>query len=255
VPAPPAYEAEAAQVAALLGTWAAAKNGGTDSKIRGQDGEIDAALNNTGPEKIVWPLEHAYTPAELGFDKLKGADAAVAKLLGTAAPLANCDLHLALLSIWESGSAEYSGGYRRSWHDADEGDDDDEFEVSEVLDWDKSLWQTTLGKLPLEAGEVSPPGALDGMEPDEEHFREATGNEGASFDRTHSRATLVVWPSNRTLAVINMAGLEATLPYLEDLIAKWQAGGPKGGLLYQHQAQELAGYMISNWPAAGWYER
>ena len=267
VPAPPAYEAEAAQVAALLGTWVAAKNGGTDSKIRGQDGEIDAALNNTGPEKIVWPLEHAYTPAELAFDKLKGADAAVAKLLATAAPLANCDLHLALLSIWESGSAEYNGGYRRryrrSWHDAVEGDDDDEFEVSEVLDWDKSLseWrrpdnaQTMLGKLPLEDSEVSPPGALDGMEPDEEHFREATGNEGASFDRTYSRATLVIWPSNRTLAVINTAGLEATLPYLEDLIAKWQAAGPKGGLLYQHQAQELAGYMLSNWPAAGWYER
>jgi predicted 2-oxoglutarate/Fe(II)-dependent dioxygenase YbiX len=261
VPEPPAYEAEGAQVAALLGTWAAAKNGGTDSKIGRQDGETDAALNNKGPEKIVWPLEHAYTPAELAFDKLKGADAAVAKLLATAAPLAGCDLHLALLSIWESGSAEYSDSYRRSWHDEDESDD--EFEVVEVLDWHKSLseWrrpddaQTTLGKLPLEDGEVSPPGALDGMEPDEEHFREASGNEGASFDRTYSRATLVIWPSNRILAVINMAGLEATLPYLEDLIAKWQAAGPKGGLLYRRQAQELAGYMLSSWPAAGWYDR
>jgi hypothetical protein len=132
--------------------------------------------------------------------------------------------HLALLRVWESGSAEHSGGhrrrYRRSWHDADEGDDDDEFQMSEVLDWDRSLseWrrpdnaQTTLGKLPLEDREVSPPGALDGMEPDEEHFREATDNEGAPFDRTYSRATLVIWPSNRALAVINMAGLDATLP-------------------------------------------
>jgi hypothetical protein len=67
--------------------------------------------------------------------------------------------------------------------------------MSEVLDWDRSLseWrrpdnaQTTLGKLPLEDREVSPPGALDGMEPDEEHFREATDNEGAPFDRTYSR--------------------------------------------------------------------
>jgi len=49
----------------------------TDSKSGRQDGEIDAALNNTSPAKIVWPLEHAYTPAELAFDKLKGADAAV----------------------------------------------------------------------------------------------------------------------------------------------------------------------------------
>jgi hypothetical protein len=132
--------------------------------------------------------------------------------------------------------AEYGGSYRLSWHDGDERDDRDEFEVVEVLDWHKSLseWrrpddaQTTLGKLLLEDGEVSPPGALDGMEPGEEHFREATGNEGASFDRTYSRATLVIWPSNRPLAVINMAGLEATLPYPEDLIAKWQAARRKG---------------------------
>jgi predicted 2-oxoglutarate/Fe(II)-dependent dioxygenase YbiX len=267
VPEPPEYEAEAAQVATLLGTWAAAKNAGTDYNIGRQDGENEAALNNKGPEKIVWPLEHAYTPAELAFDKLKGADAAVAKLLATAAPLAGCELHLALLSIWESGSAEYNGRYRRryrrSWHDEDEDDDHDEFEVVEVLDWQKSLseWrrpdeaQTTLGKLSLDDGEVSPPDALDGMEPDEEHFREATGNEGASFERTYSRATLVIWPSNRTLAVINMAGLEVTLPYLEDLIAKWQAAGPKGGLVYRRQAQELAGYMLSSWPSAGSYER
>jgi len=222
-PAPPAYEDEVAQVAALLAAWAAASNA-RNNKIGRQGGEIDAALNNKGPEKIVWPLEHAYTPAELAFDKLKGADAAVAKLLATAAPRAGCDLHLALLSIWESGSAGYSGSYRRryrrSWHDADEDDDHDEFEVIEVLDWDKSLseWrrpdsaQTMLGKLPLEDGEVSPPGALDGIEPDEEEFREATGNEGASFERTYSRATLVIWPSNRTLAVINRAGPKVTLP-------------------------------------------
>jgi predicted 2-oxoglutarate/Fe(II)-dependent dioxygenase YbiX len=266
-PEPPAYEAEAAQVAALLSTWVAAKNGGTDSKVGRQDGAADAELNNECPEKIVWPLEHAYTPAELAFDKLKGTDAAVAKLLATAAPLSGCDLHLALLSVWESGSAEYSGSYRRryrrSWHDEDEGDDQDEFEVAEVLDWDKSLseWRrpdnarTTLGKLPLRDGEVSPRGALDGIEPDEEHFREATGNEGASFERTYSRATLVIWPSNRTLAVINMAGLEVTLPYLEDLIAKWQATRPKRGLHYRRHAQELAGHMLSSWPATSWYER
>ena len=45
-PEPPAYEAEAAQVAALLSTWVAAKNGGTDSKVGRQDGAADAELNN-----------------------------------------------------------------------------------------------------------------------------------------------------------------------------------------------------------------
>ena len=67
------------------------------------------------PEKLVYllvyPLEHAYTPAELGFAALKGADAAVAGVLTTAAQQARCDLHLALLTVEESGAAEYSESY------------------------------------------------------------------------------------------------------------------------------------------------
>jgi predicted 2-oxoglutarate/Fe(II)-dependent dioxygenase YbiX len=246
-PTPPEYEAEAAQVAALLSAWAAKIN---NRNGRPQDGDTDAVRNNRGPEKLVWPLEHAYTPAELAFGNLKGADAAVARLLVGAAPQAGCDLHLALLSVWESGSAHYNGSYRRSWHDEDASDDRDEFEVIEVLDGGKWLseWrrlgnaETVPGKLPLEDDEVSPPDALDGMETDEEHFCEATGNEGASFERTYSRATLVIWPSQRKLAVINQGGPKLTLPYLEELLAQWQAAGPKRGPVFQQQAVELAGY-------------
>jgi len=258
-PEPPGYEAEAVEVAALLRAWVAKISDGTSAL---QGGDTDPAHNNRIPEKIVCPLEHAYTPAELAFDKLKGADAAVARLLVAAAPEAGCDVRLALLSAWESGSAQYNGSYRRSWHDEDAGADDDEFEVIEVLDAGKWLseWrrpdnaEAVLGKLPLEDDEVSPPDALDGMEPDEQHFCEATGNEGASFERTYSRATLVIWPSNRILAVINQGGPKVTLPYLEELLAQWQAAGPKRGLDYQRQAEELAGYMLSSWPAGGWHE-
>ena len=66
--------------------------------------------------KLIYPLEHAYTPAELAFDTLKGADAAVAGVLA-ARPRrqADCDLHLALLTVEEAGIAEYSGDYRRGW--------------------------------------------------------------------------------------------------------------------------------------------
>jgi len=259
-PTPPEYEAETAQVAALLSAWAAKI---TDRNSRPQDGDTDAVRNNRGPEKLVWPLEHAYTPAELAFGNLKGADAAVARLLAAAAPQAGCDLHLALLSVWESGSAQYNGSYRRSWHDEDASEDHDEFEVIEVLDGGKWLseWrrlgnaETVPGKLPLEDDEVSPPDALDGMDPDEEHFCEATGNKGASFERTYSRATLVIWPSQRKLAVINQGGPKLTLPYLEELLAQWQAAGPKRGPVFQQQAVELAGYMLSSWPTGRWHER
>ena len=69
------------------------------------------------PEKLIYPLEHAYTPAELGFPALKGVDAAIAGVLVTAAQQADCVLYLALLTIEESGDAEYADDYgsRRRW--------------------------------------------------------------------------------------------------------------------------------------------
>ena len=221
VPEPPGYEAQTTQVAALLSVWA-------NATPRIEPDDIDGTEDIDGvPEKLVYPLGHAYTPAELAFDKLKGSDAAIARVPLAAAPVANCDLHLALLTVWESGSAEEDFDYRQSGYrdrdddgDDDDGDDQDDFEVIEVLDCDRSLaeWRSpdgapaTLGKLPIEDGEVAPPDALDDMMPDEQHFHEATGNEGASFERTYARAALVLWPSARILAVLNQAGPATTLP-------------------------------------------
>ena len=260
-PQPPRYEAEADKVTRLLRGW-------VDEKASARiDATAAESAENSSPEKLIIPLEHAYTPAELAFDKLKGADAAVARLLATAAPQAGCDVHLALLTIWESGSAEYSGRenwhYRRGRRDSGVEENASEFEVVEVHDWSKTLsdWRrpdgsaTTLGKLPLEDNEVSPPDALEDMEPDEEHFHEATGNEGASFDRTYARAALVVWPSSRILAVLNQGGLEATLPFLNELIDTWQSAAAKNGLPRKRQAEELAGHMIATWPVTTWHQR
>jgi predicted 2-oxoglutarate/Fe(II)-dependent dioxygenase YbiX len=261
-PAPPSYEAEAAEVGALLGRWSSAASANALD---------DAAQRDQWPLKIVYLLEHAYTPAELGFPGLKGIDAAVARLLTTAAPQARVDLHLALLKVWESGSAEHIG--RASWHyrrgRRDTAEDADEFEVGEVLDDSRTLseWRrhdgapTALAELPVEDDEVAPPGALDDMEPDEEHFHEATGNEGASFDRTYSRAALVMWPASGLLAVINQAGLGATLPYLEHLAerCRWERAEAQARL--RAEAHELAGHMLATWDGArlgsvssGWWD-
>jgi len=77
-PRAPGYEREQARLAALLQAW----RQDTDDGV---------------PEKLIHMLEHAYTPAELGFPALKGVDAAVAGVLAAAADQAQCDLHLALL--------------------------------------------------------------------------------------------------------------------------------------------------------------
>jgi predicted 2-oxoglutarate/Fe(II)-dependent dioxygenase YbiX len=243
-PEPPSYERETGGVKALLQEWAKSK-----------------ASPDAAPEKIIYPLEHAYSPAELDFAKLKGIDAAVATLLESAASQADCDLHLALISIEESGSAQYNGSYRRRYRGHDDDDDGDEFEVVEVLDrWEHlTEWRrpdsepVALGNIPIEDGEVSPPDALEEMEPDEEHFQEATGNEGASFERTYRRAALVLWPRGRRLAVINQAGPRATLPYLESLAARWIDEGAESNSALWIQAHELSGHMLDTWPTEHWY--
>jgi hypothetical protein len=80
-----------------------------------------------------------------------------------------------------------------------------------------------LGALPFAEDELCPPDAFEDLTPDEQHFHEATGNEGASFERTYRRAGFVLWPSARRLAVLNQGGLGTTLPYLEDLATRWEA--------------------------------
>jgi predicted 2-oxoglutarate/Fe(II)-dependent dioxygenase YbiX len=245
-PEPPSYEGEQAKVAALLQAWVAGKQLPDDDE----------------PEKLIYPLEHAYTPAELSFDTLKGADAAVAGVLVAAAPQAGCDLHLALVSIEESGAAEYNVDFnsRRSrWSEPKE----DQFEAGEVYERHVALseWRrpdgspATLGELPIEDEELSPPDAFDDMEPDDEEFHEATGNEGASFERTYRRAALVLWPRERIFAVVNQAGLPATLPYLGDLTERWAASGEERQSPLWRQAHELAGYMLSTWPTERWHRR
>lgn len=235
LPKPPDHRTEQKRIAERLRQWA-------------DSGEE--------PDKLILPLEHAYTPAELSFERLKGRDAAVASVLVGAAAQVECDLHLALVSIEESGSATYADDYRgRGWGDED---DDEAFEVEEVTDRDLTLSHlqrpdggaSDFADFPFSEKELCPPDAFEDLTPDDQHFHEATGNEGASFDRTYVRAGLVLWPRARRLAVLNQAGLAATLPHLEDLAARWRASGASGtdSPLWR-EADELARHMLGTWPS------
>ena len=236
--APPSHEREQAAAAALLGEWAG----------RGDP-----------PTKIVYLLEHAYTQAELGFAALKGADSAAAAILVEAARRARCDLHLALLTIEESGAAEYADSPRSRrdrWSEP-------ELEAGEVFESSRSLSQwrrpdgaaSPLSELPFGDDEISPSEALEDMVPDEEHFQEHAGNEGASFERSYSRAALVLWPSDRIFAVVNQAGLAATLPLLADMAMRWTASGEDHGSQLWRDARALSEEMLRTWPTAGHYYR
>lgn len=215
-------------------------------------------VEDGGPVKLIYPLEHAYTQAELSFSALKGADANRAAVAVAAAEQAGCDLHLALVSIEESGYAEhdyYRSRRRGRWNDDDE---DDEFEIGEVTESNQFLshWrkpddsQPPLNEFPFEDEELCLPDAFEGLKPDELEFQEATGNAGASFERTYRRAALVFWPRARRLAVLNQADLSITLPYLHDLAERWAQSGEGSESPLWLEAHELAGHMLRTWPPA-----
>jgi len=236
----PDYRAEHGRVVELLRNWASAED---------------------EPDKLILPLQHAYTPAELSFSALKGADAGVASVLVKAAAEADCDIHLALVSIEESGSAEHTGyGGRRRWGRDEE--EDEEFEVAEVIDRALVLseWrrpdgdEARIDDFPFAEDELCPPDAFEELTPDEQHFHEATGNEGASFERTYRRAGFVLWPTARRLAVLNQAGLRTTLPYLEDLTARWETSDASIQSPLWREADELSRHMLRSWPRSHWRE-
>ncbi len=242
LPEPPDYDRQRVWAAKLLQEW----------------GET---LDSAHPEaaepvlhKLIYPLEHAYTPAEIAFDRLKGADAAVAGVLVPAAHEAGCDIHLALVSIEESGWAEHIGG--AYWGE----DDEDDFEIGEVDESRQTVadWRhpdghhPNLGALPFDRNELSPPDAFDDLEPDELEFQEATGNEGASFERLYQRAALVLWPRSTRVGVVARGGLEATIPFLGDLAQRWQVTAEGTASPLWQEAHETAERIRRDWPNTEW---
>lgn len=232
-PAAPIYDRERHDIAALLAGWR-------------KDG--------SAPEKIVLPLEHAYSPAEISFAALKGADQAAAKTLREAACDAGCDVHLALLTIEESGAAEHTGySSRHSRWRAQE----PEFEAGEVSSRDATLgsWRdasdaiSDLPALPFDDRELAPPGVFEGLAPDEEYFGEATGNEGASFERTYRRAALVLWPRENFLSILASAELDDALAYLEASVER--TASPEDGA----RAAGLADAIGERLVEASWLPR
>jgi hypothetical protein len=212
------------------------------------------------PAKIAWLLEHQYSPAGLSFSALKAADAAKAGVLGRAAARAECVVHLGIVHIGESGAAdpEYAGySYRPRWdryrdeddEESEEGEDEEDANFTAVTVDDGwryvDEWRDTggvaveFGPIPLADDELLPGGALNGEPPDRKKLTEASGNEGASYERSYHRAALVLWRRERYSEVLLQAGVVAALPYLKQLAT--------GGKQARPEANSLAKRMVDAW--------
>ena len=200
-----------------------------------------------GVEKLAWVLEHEYSEAGLSFDALKNRDAALARILAAAAGPADCALHAAILHLEEWGAASYSGEFAGwGW----DGPDDDDLEMEEVEDYRQWLdgWvapdghRPPFGEIDLSPEERLPHGALDDAEPDEQRIEEATGNAGATVERSYRRAVLVLWPESKTLSVVAAGGIDAAVAWVEEEL------GRNGGDA-DERIRTLTAQLIDIWPA------
>ncbi len=257
LPKPPNYQNEQEQLTKLLLKWnndllSEQKFTQKQNIDNSDDSVIEEHSSPSLPKKLIYLLEHAYTSEGLSFDALKNADSAIADVLVEGAQQADCEIYLALVSIEESGSAEYSGYGGGYYSEVDE----DDFEIDEVYDSSRTVsqWRSPnanaipIASLPFDGNELCPEDAFEEMEPDEIEFQEATGNEGASFEQTYRRAALIIWPKAQKLSVFNQAGHSVTLPFLSDLSQRWEASGDKFDSPLWHDAHTLAGYILEDWP-------
>lgn len=240
-----------------------------DAEVIGAAEIIERTFAGVGaPGKLAWLLKHQYSPAGLSFNGLKGEDAARVQVLQRAAERAQCAFHLGLVHLQESGSAEsyYDPYYDRHsrWNRYDEERDEEDvsssdYEVIEIIDSIQYLDQwvshenraVDFGPIPLEEGEALPAGALDDEEPDEQRLMEATGNEGATFERSYRRAAAVIWPLDRFADVLLQAGVGAVLPYLEGRVRECVASSASE--TQRERVVSLAGRITAAWHESSGY--
>ncbi|MGJ5819718.1 2OG-Fe(II) oxygenase [Paludibaculum fermentans] len=208
-------------------------------------------LSAGSPPKIAWLLDHHYSPAGLSFSLLKGADAGRARVLAQAAARARCVVHLGVVHIGQTGSAEDDGGYHGFRGDEEHEESEDEDSTASMVDdsWQYvDEWRDTgdravdFGRIPLTPGELLPAGSLDKEPPDEKRLTEASGNEGATYEWSYHRAALVIWPANRMMDVLLEGGVAAAVPYLQRLA--------QTGERTRTEAMAAAQRVVEAWSAA-----
>lgn len=212
-----------------------------------------AAWPADAPPKVAIPLEHAYTPAELGLARLKGLDRARAEVLVAAGTRAGVVVGTALVSVTETGWAEYADTPRRWRRRYDDDDDEACFEIGEATDvclelsaWDGGPAGPVLpDAFPLARQEIADPDFLDRLEEGSVTFHEATGNEGVSYERTYAHAALVLWPETRTADVLLAAGRSALAVAIEARCAAGSDATPLAMLLER---------LATIWPTPDRYE-
>src|SRR6266496_2917688 len=214
------------------------------------------------PNRLVYLLDHEYTPRALNWRRLKGADAIQVALLRAAADKAGCEAVLSLADVKTTHSAfpaDEGYGYRRrrGWYDDYDEDDDEyaggasgdgrEYDIQELIDSELTLthWTGPDGtrleetSLSVDGTEVCASTPTGDLEPYSADYEGYMGNWGNTLDRWYHRAAVVVWPREQAFA--NRA--ETSPAWALDELAAMAAGDVPG-------ARAAAATLVPFWEGA-----
>ena len=192
------------------------------------------------PRRLVYLLDHEYTPRALKWTRMKGADARRVPLLREAAEAIGCEAILGLADVrttHDAWPADEGYGYRRRrYYDEDEDSGNSaDYEINDLVSTEVSLthWtgpdgtrleETSLSVDDTEVCASTPSGDLEPYESDYEGYM---GNWGNTLDRWYHRGAIIVWP--RAQAFANRA--ETSPGWALDEIVSIASSGDTVGVL------------------------
>ena len=212
------------------------------------------------PRRLVYLLQHEYTPRGLNWRRLKGPDASRVPLLRAAADKAGCEAVLALADVKTTHSALPAGegyGYQ-DWYDEYDEDDGEysggdgtsgpEYDIHDLIDSEVTLthWTGPDGtrleetSLYVDSDEVCASSPTGDLAPYSSEYEGYMGNWGNTLDRWYHRAAVIVWP--RELAFANRA--ETSPAWALGEIAAMASAGDVAG------AQAAAATLAPFWTTA-----
>ena len=152
------------------------------------------------PDMMTYLLEHKYCEASLSFQLLKNGDRAVADVLAQAKAIVDFDFYVGHVNMTEHWSAAHYG-----YGKYEEIECCDEFVHAEHLN--SCDGNHSFSKVEIYKDSFIPKDFFDTIDPDEEEFEEATGNEGATVDKQYNWTALLLWPIRKRTDVIGMSNM------------------------------------------------
>jgi len=185
---------------------------------------VTALKNDRAGELTAVLLEHQYTEANISWHHLKGNDSAKARALAAAGREVGCVVHLALVTLHQSGTLD-EDYYRHSSSYYDDDIDPEDGTMGEVYeealtisDWrDVQDRPAALGSYVIAEDDLLTDEAIDADDPDKKEAEGPTGNAGCTMDYWYHRAAIVLWAQEDDEGILcryNLNGAALTLEKL-----------------------------------------